>query len=88
MTTQEKIREGIAEEIYDIINEYRYGCKQVGKGHRFAQANPNIQKQLLGWASQILKYEDSKGVVQKADELPIITKKGWYYLVEPLIEMK
>ena len=26
------------------------------------------------------------GVVIKRDELPIITKKGWYYLVVPLVE--
>ena len=32
----------------------------------------------------VLEELTHAGVVQKKDELPIITKKGWYYLVEPL----
>ena len=34
--------------------------------------------------SEALKQLSDLGVVIKADELPIITKKGWYYMVESL----
>jgi len=37
-------------------------------------------------AYDITKYLHSRGVVIKRDELPTITKKGWYYLVKPLME--
>jgi len=39
-------------------------------------------------ARDIIAYLHSQGVVIKKEELPAITKKGWYYLVESLIEVK
>ena len=38
--------------------------------------------------NEILSYLHSQDVVIRTDELPVITKKGWYHLVEPLIEDK
>jgi len=35
---------------------------------------------------EILEYLHSRGVVIRVEELPVITKKGWYYIVEPLVE--
>ena len=38
-------------------------------------------------AGTILQMMESQGVVIRKDrELPIITQKGWYYLVESLIK--
>ena len=37
-------------------------------------------------ADAMLEALSKEGVVRKKEELPIITKKGWYYLTEPLIE--
>lgn len=54
------LREKIAIGIYDIVLEYQYGCKQKTiNGDSAAlsawkSANPNIKKQLLGWADSIL----------------------------------
>jgi len=36
--------------------------------------------------SDIFQFLHANGVVIKADELPIITKKGWYYIVKSLIK--
>jgi len=37
-------------------------------------------------SKEVREYLHSQGVRRMKDELPIITKKGWYHLVEPLIE--
>ena len=36
--------------------------------------------------TRIFKKQDSQGVRIMLDELPIITKKGWYYLTDSLIK--
>ena len=40
----------------------------------------------VAYVSDFLRGLSNKGVVIKVErELPIITQKGWYYLMEPLI---
>jgi len=50
----------------------------------FASWDKPVRSADLAW--DIIVYLHSQGVRRMKDELPIITKKGWYHLVEPLIE--
>lgn len=86
MTKQEKIREELAERICD---EDLVMCgrswQDVKEETPLGQKNRRYYRNI---AMKILNYLHLQGGVLKADELPMVTKKGWYYLVEPLIEEK
>ena len=82
MTKKEEIREGLAERIGNCLIEVGCGGGGCPKAERAAlDAQENLLK-------NILDYLHSQGVVIKVDELAMSTEKGWYYLVESLIEEK
>lgn len=68
--TKTEIREGIRK-----IEELWYGNPPDG----------TIAVNHKTFVSHLMEYLDSQGVVLKVDNLPIITKKGWYYMTERLI---
>ena len=74
MPKREEIRKGLRNLIDDC-----YGAK-----------NPDYPKltafQPIKFLNELFPYLHSEGVVIKKEELPILTKKGEYYLTEPIIK--
>ena len=83
MTKQEKMREELAK------RRYYDGWVSIGGNIPSWEDKTEVEREYFrGKIDEDFKYLHDNGVVLKVDDLPIITKKGWYVRVVPLIKEK